>query len=60
MSVFLKFSVIVAVSWIYQDILHLRAAKYNLEFNCFWYILFVGMTGVVDYTNYDDMKYAVS
>lgn len=26
----------------------------------FFFLSFVGTTGIVDYTNYDDMKYAVS
>lgn len=31
-----------------------------IDFNSFYYNILVGMTGIVDYTNYDDMRYAVS
>lgn len=33
---------------------------YSCVFNRFSHNTLVGMMGVVDYTNYDDMKYAVS
>lgn len=59
MSVFLKSFVIVGVSSINCSELHESGVWYEIsQLLCNDFL--VGMTGIVDYTNYDDMKYAVS
>lgn len=62
MFVFLKCSVMAVVSCVelhdiyYYFFFHLPVLVLNYcTLNCF-----IGTTGIVDYTNYDDMKYAVS